>query len=100
MILELVPAYCCVWPGSGYPRANVCPLVGKAISWSVWLQGPGGPRVVVGPLIGGSRVLMVGCGQGGPTATASSLVCVARSWALWWIGVWLLWSHEVLRHLA
>ena len=38
----------------GNPRASACPPVGRARSQGLWLQGPGGPRAGVSPLLGSS----------------------------------------------
>ena len=47
--------------GPGHPRADYFPLVGRAGSWGLCLQGPVGPG-----------------------ASAGALVCGVRPWALCW----------------
>ena len=71
------------------------PLIGRARSWSSWLQGSGGPRAGDSPLVGITRSWCIA-----PRVDASLLLGGARSWCsglcglgharaivtYWWVG--------------
>ena len=50
--LGLTSTHWCVRPD---PGASACPLVDGTRSWGLWLQGSGGPRTGIGPLMGRAK---------------------------------------------